>query len=189
MNEFLLALRQFFRGFRCWIIVSPWEQALRVRRGKGVTVLGSGIHWKLPVIDSIYLQSVRLRLAPITKQTISTACGKTITVSGSFGYRIDDISLLYNSIHHAEDTIAAMVKSRVADYIARHRIAECDPDAVQREINGSLDFTQYGLGGSRFYLTEWAIVRTFRVIGDQSEYAWGNRLSTDIPTTSSTDRT
>jgi regulator of protease activity HflC (stomatin/prohibitin superfamily) len=160
-----------------------------VRLGKRVRLLLPGFHWKFPVIDVIYLQSVRLRLSPINKQTVSTLSGQVVTISGSLGYRIDDIELLYSTIHHAEDTITAMTRSLVAEYVSTHDLINCHPEKVQAEINGKLNFSEYGLGGAKIYITEFAAARTYRLIGDYSEYSWGKRLATDTPCTSASDPT
>ena len=189
MNELLLAIRQFFRGFRVWIVVSPWEQALRVRLGKSVTLLNPGVHWKLPFADVIYLQSIRLRLAAINKQTLSTGSGEIVTLAGSLGYRIDDIQRLYNSIHHAEDTLASFTRARIAAHVSTHSISECQPERIQAAVTSGLNFTDYGIGGAELYITEFAVVRTYRLIGDYNEYSWGKRLATDVPCTSSSDGT
>ena len=189
MNEFLLALRQFFRGFRCWFVVSPWEEALRVRLGKRTKLLKPGFHWKLPLFDVMYLQSIRTRLAPVNKQTLSVRSGQVVTIAGSLGYRIDDIERLYSSIHHAEDTISALTRSLIAEYVSSHELSECAPDVIQAAVNARLDFVRYGLGEATLYITEFAVVRTYRLIGDQNEYSWGKRLATDAPATSSSDPT
>lgn len=185
MNEFLLALRQFFRGFRCWIVVSPWEQALQVRLGKRVRLLGPGFHWKLPVADVIYLQSVRQRISPLNKQTISTSGGQVVTVAGSLGYQIRDIARLYGSLHHAEDTLASLARAIIAKAVAGSPL--CAPQELEAKINAQLDFSDYGLSGVSVFITEFAVVRTYRLIGDYSDYGWGKRLATDAPTTSSAD--
>jgi regulator of protease activity HflC (stomatin/prohibitin superfamily) len=189
MNEFLLALRQFLRSFRCWLIISPWEMALRVRSGKRKKVLGPGFHWKLPIFDSFHLQSVRLRLSPLNKQTVATRSGQAVTVAGSLGYRIDDIELLYSAIHHAEDTISALTRSLIAEYVSAHDLEDCRPERIQAAVNEKLDFSQYGLGGATVYITEFAVAKTYRLIGDHSDLAWGRRLATDVACTSAGDRT
>ena len=189
MNEFLIALRQFFRGFRCWLVVSPWEAALLVRLGKRVRRLEPGFHWKIPILDVIYLQSVRLRLSPLPKQTISTLCSRVITVAGSLGYQIDDIEKLYASVHHGEDTVKALARAQIAEYVSTHRLEECEPEKVQAAVNARLELARYGLGAARIYITDFAVVRTYRLIGDHSEYGFGTPLTTDKPCTSTGDPT
>lgn len=65
MNELFGAIFRFFRQFQIWVVVAPWEQAVRVRLGKHLSVLNAGVHLKLPFADLVYLQSVRLRISGI----------------------------------------------------------------------------------------------------------------------------
>ena len=42
MNQILDLIREFFRLFQWWVIIAPWEQAVRVRAGKHLTLLQPG---------------------------------------------------------------------------------------------------------------------------------------------------
>jgi hypothetical protein len=42
-----------------WVTVAPWERALRVRLGKRVTLLGPGVHLRIPVADRVFGDSGR----------------------------------------------------------------------------------------------------------------------------------
>lgn len=160
-----------------------------MRLGKRVKLMHPGIHFKLPIVDVVYLQSIRLRLTAITKQTVSTHSGQVVTLSGALGYRIDDILKLYNSIHHAEDTLCALARSHIAEYISTHDLEDCHPKDVEAAVNGELDFARYGLADTKIYINEFAMARTYRIIGDQIEYFYGRRLATDVPCTSPSDPT
>jgi hypothetical protein len=179
MNELLQSVLQFLRNLQLWIIVSPWEQALRVRAGKHVKLLGAGIHWKIPFLDSFYLQSVRLRISTLGRQTISSRDRQTFTLAAAMGYAIDDIQQLYNTLHHAEDTLVSLARTAIADYITLHDGADCQPPTIEKAATGTLDFKYYGLKDVRVYITEFASVRTFRLIGDASETRWQPALITD----------
>ena len=178
MNELVAILRQFLQGLRLWVTVTPWEQAIRVRLGKSVTLLGPGVHAKVPLLDMIYLQSVRLRMTDLQRQTITSRDGKTITVSGAIGYEIQSILELYRTLHHAEDTIANFARAEIAEYIGRNDAAQCKPTAIEAHLK-TLEFSKYGLGNVRIYLTEFAVVRSIRLIGDYAYGSWGAKLSTD----------
>lgn len=117
MNSILDFIRQFFGWFKVWVIIMPWEQALRVRFGRYVQHFCGGTHLKLPFIDQYYVQSVRARISDTGKQTVSTAEGRVVTFCGAIGYIIQDIHLLYNTLHHAEETVASIVRNALAQYI------------------------------------------------------------------------
>lgn len=170
-------LRQFIQGLRLWVTVTPWEQAIRVRYGKRLTLLNAGMHFKLPVFDMIYLQSVRLRVSNIPKQVVTSLDGRTISISCSLGYTITDISLLYKTLHHPEDTLANLCRSSISSYVAEHHLDYCTPSEIENSI--VLDFSKYGLSCTKLYINEFAVTRTYRLIGDYSDYQWGSKLSTD----------
>jgi hypothetical protein len=63
MGAFIDAIMRLLGAVAFWVIVQPWEQCLRVRMGKHVRMLPSGFHWRLPLIDTVFKQSVRMRTA------------------------------------------------------------------------------------------------------------------------------
>ena len=88
VNQIIQFIKQLFSW---WFIVTPWEQAVFVRLGKNVKVLHGGFYFKIPFIDQVYIQSIRLRAIDMPIQTISTKDGKTITIKSVMNYAINDI--------------------------------------------------------------------------------------------------
>lgn len=187
MNELFIALRQLLLSLRPWVAITPWEQALRVRLGKRVTLLTAGLHWKVPIIDVIYSQSVRLRVCNFGygRQTVTTLDGTTITFAGAVAYSIRDIERLYRTLHHAEDSLQSIARGMLAQFITSHRILECAPEEITRTVGLALarDFEPYGLGDVSLYLTDYAVVKTYRLVGDNGPYGNGLALDTSTPTT------
>lgn len=152
--------------FQWWIVIAPWEQALRVRRGKKVAYLRGGIHLRLPLVDRFFIQSVRLRVADLPIQTVTTQDGQTITLKGQLGYRILDLERLYNTLHAAQATIINLAPMEIADYVAGHQVEECDPRHIASDAQEALQgaFRDYGLGNIRVSITDYARVKTYRLI-------------------------
>lgn len=175
------AIKGLFKSIQCWLIIAPWEQGIRVRFGKWVKKLDSGTHFKIPIFDRFYVQSVRLRITGLSKQTMTTLDGKTITMCGNVGYCIEDIVKLYNTIHHAEDTIHSMAKGAIAQYVSQHNIDECTPGIIEQKASDKLDLKKYGIDCGRIYIVEFAVVPTIRLIGDTMPYTnmIGTALNTD----------
>lgn len=178
MNEFIAALRQFLQGLRLWVTVTPWEQAIRVRLGKTTRLLGPGVHLKIPLVDMVYLQSIRMRITMLSRQTVSTSEGQAVTVTGAIGYSISDIERLYKTLHHAEDTIMNLASAAVAKHIARSDVAHCTPETIEQGLKGMLDFSGYGISFERIYICECAVTRTYRVL-QESWGGTGSRLTTE----------
>jgi hypothetical protein len=178
MNEFIGLVRQFLLGFRLWVTVTPWEQAIRVRLGRHLKLLRPGVHLKIPLLDLVYLQSVRMRVTQLPRQTIISKDNHTITLTAAIGYEICDIGMLYKTLHHPEDTISNLAQAAIVRYVSTHPLSECMPLAIEAELK-AMDLACYGLHSAEIFINDFAVARTYRVIGDYGNYAWGAKLSTD----------
>lgn len=168
--------------FRWWVSVAPWEQAVRVRLGKHVRVLGAGVHLRIPAVDRVFRQSTRRRFSSVPTQTVTTRDEKTVTISGALGYAIADVGALYNTVHQAEDTIQTEAQAAVARYVHAHDLAECSPITLEHVVTEALDLGRYGISGVEFSVTDFAVVKTFRLIqGEPKSYSHeGAYLSTAL---------
>jgi len=150
-----------------WVVVTPWEQAIRVKFGKHTALLGPGIHLKVPLVHTVFKQSVRLRSTALAVQTLSTRDGHTLTVDGILNYSIVDIRKLYNSLHHAEDTLRSFGMAAISQFVQTHDAAECTPERVAAGASAGLDLTKYGLACTGVLITGFAYVKTYRLIMDR----------------------
>lgn len=154
--------------FTWWVVIMPWEQGIRVTFGKKVNVLNEGIFLKLPLIHTVYIQEKRLRVLNLPIQTISTKDGFALTVSCSVGYSICDIFKLYNTLYQPDMTIQNIISSKVAEFIHSHALTECIPGDIEKQLNDSMQNTDYGLRYEYVKIINFAHVKTFRLIQDQS---------------------
>lgn len=176
IREIIHAIGNLFTWF---VIIAPWEQGIRVRLGKHVKLLEKGVYLRLPLIDKTYRQSVRRRLGVLRAQTITTTDGKCITLSGSVGYRIVNMLLLYETLHDAADTIEAEVATKISAFIASHSLDKCLPPEIEKHVRSALDLEQYGLGDAEFFVTSFVCARTYRFItGELPQWSRGQELST-----------
>lgn len=187
MNWFQQIMESIGQLLRWWFIVLPWEQALRVRLGNRIVLFESGLHFQVPFIDRVYIQNIRRRIAPIRIQTITTQDGKTVTLAGSLSYKITDIEKLYRTLHQAESTIMQSVQGIVSDFVVRNDLAQCTPRKVAENVTERLNLDRYGLGETEFFLTDFAIVRTYRLLQDEltrwagAELMTTQAISQDVP--------
>lgn len=176
------ALRELFafatKLVHWWIVVSPWEQALRVRLGKHVLVLHAGVHFKIPFIDKLYLRNIRMRWTRLLEQDLSTTDGRVITLQGLLGYSIVDISKLFNTLHHAEATIQGEAMRHISSFIHSHPLEECNPASLESFLSKALDLEQFGLGDIRLSITDFTVVKTYRFLTGSDRYLPGSGLST-----------
>jgi hypothetical protein len=184
MNQIMEFLRQLLTWLSPFVIVAPWEQAIRVRAGKHLMILPAGIHLKLPVVDCIYVQSVRLRVSLLDRQTVSTSDGQTLTFIGALGFEIKSIQKLYERVHHAEDTVKNLAMASLALYVSQRTKAQCDLSSLVEHVAEELTTTlgTFGLGNLTVCITDFAAVRTYRLVGDGSRYVCGTDLRTEKST-------
>lgn len=151
-----------------WFIVMPWEQAIRVRKGNKVSVLKEGMYLKIPFIDTVYIQTTRLRMVDIPMQTISSKDGTCITIKSYISYAIDDIYKLYKTLYHPESTLAATVMGIISKHIRETKINDIMPQAIEELINNDISSNDYGIRDVNVKITSFAVVKTFRLIQDSS---------------------
>lgn len=173
-------LRSFSDIFRWWVVIVPWERAIRVRAGKKKTELGPGFHLRIPYIDRVFKQSIRTRVTWLPRQDLTTSDGKTLTLQGQLGYEISDITKLYEKLHHAEDTVKGMACSAIAEYVTAHTAEECAPRVVEAESNKNFSLRKYGMAGTKISIVNFTFVKTYRLVTGGSEiYGIGDALETD----------
>jgi hypothetical protein len=154
--------------FKFWIIIQPWEQSVRTRFGKHKKILYAGIHFRIPFMDGFYIQCVRLRVANLSMQNLTTKDLKTVTLSGSIGYEILNIETLYSTMYEPESTISGIAMGAVADYVYSHESGHINMLDLENTVLKALDLNKYGINVSYYKLTNFAVVRTYRLIQDQS---------------------
>lgn len=161
-----------------WVfVVAPWERALRIRMGKKIYTLGPGIYCRIPFIDRVYRQSIRRRISTIRPQTLTTKDNKSVTISGSIAYAIDDLEKLFNTIESPIGNIDAEVASLVATFICNRALKDCSPPAIEEYMGSALSLERYGLIGQKYRVISFVVVKTYRVItGDLPAWSHGNDI-------------
>lgn len=168
MGQIKEFIQYLFNALKFWIIVQPWETGLRVRLGKNIKRLDSGIYFRIPYFDAVYTQEKRLRVASMPIQTLTTKDLKTITLNAAIGYSISDVEKLYNTLYHPETTLINMAMSSMGDLVFKSSLEDIDPDSIEQHVLEAFRDKEYGLTFEYFKVTNFAAVRTYRLIQDTS---------------------
>lgn len=178
MGALFNLLTKFWALFVWWFVVAPWERALRVRLGATITEFGPGLHFRIPHADVLYRQAIRLHFVSIDPQTVTTTDNQTITFAGVFGYTIENLRELYQTIQSPVTTLQALVAGALSQYVSTHPLGECAPDVIEQAVVNEIDITGYGLANPQLSLTTYARVKTYRLIMDRHEiYSTGHSTS------------
>jgi hypothetical protein len=162
------------KPFQWWVVVAPWEQGLRVRLGRTSAFLAPGIHLRVPFLDRVYVQSVRLRTLIETNQTATTKDRRTVTFSLATDFCITDIRQLFEAFSSPEITIGAKALAAAAAYIAEHDREAITPAAIAQAATDHVSFANCGIGRVCSSVTAFSEGRTLRLI--HSEYRTGAGL-------------
>lgn len=167
--------------FQWWVVITPWQQAVRVRFGKRTELLLPGVHVRFPFIDIIYMQPIRTRAQHIGSQTLTTKDKKSVSLSSALQYNIMDLLKLYQTLHNAHDTIEQITQGHVGTFIRKQELDGIDADDLEKYILDNLNLEQYGLKAVGFKLTSFTSVRTYRLISGEigAFTSFQQRLDTD----------
>jgi Membrane protease subunits, stomatin/prohibitin homologs len=179
METFTALLKQIGQIFTWWVMVAPWEQALRVRAGRHVRRLEPGVHLRIPFLDTVHVQSVRLRLATFSMQTVMTRDRKALTVAGALGYAVGNIEQLYQALHHAEDTLTSLAMTAIAECAAHADADALTPATLSTAATQALGFADYGLVDVSVRVTDFAFLRTYRLVSDTRWGTHGSSLNVE----------
>ena len=176
MNQVKDFIEYILNVIKIWVIVQPWQSGIRVRLGKYIKNLEKGIYFRIPYIDSVYVQEVRLRVVSMPVQTLTSKDNHTITLDGALGYKINDIRKLYQTIFQPETTISNIVMNQVAVFISGHDLADINTKKIQEAVLEKLKEKDFGIDFNYYLLTNFAVVRTYRLIQDHTWFNEGLKM-------------
>lgn len=168
--------------FQWWVTIAPWQQGIRVRLGKHTKLLAPGVHLRIPLVDVIYMQPIRLRAHYVEGQDLTTTDGKTVTISGAMQYEIVDLLKLYSAIDQPHDTVGQLFQGALATYVFTRAISELKPCECEQHLLETLDLSRYGLELREVKINNFAIVKPYRLIsGEVRNYTgYDQRLETSL---------
>lgn len=167
MNFFKDLLEYLKQLFTWWIVLSPWENGIRVTLGKKMQLLTPGFWVTLPLIHRTYIQSIRLRVMDGSVQTLTTKDGLTVTMAMCVGYTISDVVKLYETLQEPGNTIANIAQGEAAQVISTRKGSELSPSGIERIVTDKLNESDFGIRFDYCKITTFAMVKTYRLIGDK----------------------
>jgi len=168
----------FSKIFQWWVVIAPWEQALRIRGGKRSTLLLPGVHLRIPFWDRIYRQSIRLRSTGTPSQTVATVDGFVVELRMVITYQIDDLEKVYQTLQSPENVLSALAAGAAARYINSRTLDQIRPAEIEKLAAEAITLEKFGLkSDDPLRVTDIAFVkRTYRLItgGTADDGYWHN---------------
>jgi regulator of protease activity HflC (stomatin/prohibitin superfamily) len=85
-------------------IVHAWESGVRVTTGKPRALLGTGLHWFIPLLGSLEISPTNTMVAETSLQT-HTVEEETVTFTLGIQYHVHDLKAMFESIHDPDETV------------------------------------------------------------------------------------
>ena len=174
---FTQLFQAFAKPFHWWVVIALWERGVRVRLGKTAVELRPGPHLRIPFLDRIYVQTIRLRTISTSHLTLTTRSDVNIILSYALNFAIKDIVSLYNSVQNPEETLRAFVSGTITACAAEQDITSVGEliRVVESAVNERLEeFSSWGLSDLSCRLTGFVKARVYRLLN--TDYATGAGL-------------
>ena len=110
----LLLLTALWKGLR---VLKEHERAARFRLGRFKDVLGPGVIFSFPLIDSLTVADTRTKLLAVPKQRIVTSDNATVFVDAVTYYRIADPEQLATRLRDSERAVRASTQATLRSVI------------------------------------------------------------------------
>lgn len=173
--EWLTTLfRAFAKPFQWWVVVGPWERGLRIRLGKVAAVLAPGIHFRIPFLDRIHVQSVRLRTLYLSGLTVTTRDGHALTVAMAIDFSIGDLLLMFNSLSAPDRTLQYRAAAALASFVSQNVKPDVTLEAADAAVNFALAGFGCGIAQIRARCFTFTYARPYRLL--MNDYAEGSGL-------------
>lgn len=177
MNALFEWLLSVIKELQPWLIVQPWERAIRTRLGRNPIVLDAGIHWKLPLTDSVFVINSRQRAYPFPSQTLWSKDGKSITAAGLVIFRVSDPFEAHMAMKEPEMICAAFAQAAITEYVSTHDLSEMRVEELRQYVLDALGAVP-GVAFDDVTITEFGAFRTIRLLQEQ----WRPETSLDVTT-------
>lgn len=165
-DKLIEILTRFWNDILPFVIVEQWNQAIHLRLGKYNRTLKAGIWLKIPFFDSIIETAVITQTVNLPAQTLTTLDEKGIVLKALIRYRVNDVTKYLLSVMHANDVLVDTTMGMIRDIVEVTNWA--DLVDVNEQITAEVkEFVQkWGIEIEKITITDLAIVKTFRILGD-----------------------
>ena len=149
-----------------WTVIDPWQAGVILRLGKFNRKLDTGIHYKIPFIETAIVQNTATTTTSLSAQSITAPDGIVYTVEGVVKWSVSDIKPFSCDIWDSENVIIDSAKSAMAEIISKNGAKDIG-NQVATKTRASL--RKYGIDVETVTITTLAPVKCFRIISDNAK--------------------
>jgi regulator of protease activity HflC (stomatin/prohibitin superfamily) len=103
-------------------IVKQWEKAAVIRFGRIIKIVGTGLHFKVPIVDSIQKVDLRMQTVDLRGQSAITKDNISVGIDAVVFMRIEDAEKLILRIKDYFNAVSKYAQTSIRDVIGRYSL-------------------------------------------------------------------
>ncbi len=165
-------LTELFNRITCWIprivLIAPDEGGVRVTLGNRVSLTPPGWYVVWPLIQVVTSLTVTPQVEDLRAQSIQTADGVSLAVSGAIEYSIRDARKAILCVQDFDDSLKNLALGAIVDFVTTHTLEECGrvddiKDVVRKALRKHIN--DWGIRLMNVYITDLDKHRAIRIMG------------------------
>jgi len=122
-------------------IVKQWEKVAVIRFGRIIKIVETGLHFKVPLIDSIRRIDIRMQTIDLRGQSAITQDNISVGIDAVVFARVEDAEKLILRVQNYYDAVSKYAQTSIRDIIGRYSLDELlgSREEISRELKKVVD--------------------------------------------------
>ncbi len=167
--EIITAIINWLLNLSFFSIIFEDEAGVFLRGGRYTRTLDAGFYWKWPLYDNIEKTTITEQTIDLPNQSVETADGVPMAVSGTLRYTIVDAKKALLEVRDYDESLQNIGLKSIAGYIARTNRPDLIFSQLEKEVSDELklEADDWGLDIIEFNLTDLVKHRIYRLMTDK----------------------
>jgi regulator of protease activity HflC (stomatin/prohibitin superfamily) len=105
-----------------WYTIKQWESGVILRFGKIARVVGAGLHFKIPGVESVTRVDMRTQTIDLKGQSAITKDNISVSIDAALFMRIEDAKKLILQIYNYRDAVAKYSQTSIRDIVGQYNL-------------------------------------------------------------------
>ena len=150
------------------LIVPVYEEGVLLRFGKYKKNIGSGLVFKIPIVDQVITHHIVMTTMTLPAQSLYTQDKQNIVVKGVVKYKIADVKTFLLEVYDANDVISDMTQAIIKSVVMSKSLNDCIIQDIDNMLTKKVrvEVRKWGVDVQQVTLTDLAPIKSYRIIGD-----------------------
>lgn len=151
-------------------VVDQWEKAVFLRLGKFNKVVGPGLIWKFPFMDTVLPTEVVTKTVHLQPQTLTTLDEYNIVLKSIVRYHVHDVQKYLLTVMHASDVLVDTTQGIIRDIVETTKWYDLENvnSVITEKVKDAVE-KKWGITIELVTLTDLGIVNTYRLMTDNNK--------------------